>query len=670
MVPPLHLDAIAMSYSPEQTLGGSTSNESIPESHSPRQGPSSLPLLNRNQSTDSQRPHDSSLEDNKPGQSNNAYGSAWLRIFRAWKFQLLASLVCSSSLVGLAIIAANFSEHPLSDWPLAFISINGIVAILTALLKGPLMVLIADSISQAKWLWFTREGQAGRQLIDLELIDNASRGPWGSFIWLYNYPLGLHFISFGALLTTLVVGVDVFSQLLITTEGRAVIDTQQTAHISWVIDTYSPIDNPTWVAAVNNGIYSSVVDDLPIHCPSGNCTWDSVVPSVGVCGGCENITQMLPKTWISCSDLLCNYTINQGHAPDVINGPRPNSIWQDDDLDRIFPPDVRLEYNIPLSQVITILDTNNSIGVYADWSENGHISIGEFVVFDIPMDYPMYYPMYSFGEPTVTKCSFWYCMQAFAASVQSGQSRQTMATTENVSYMTYWNSTDPAMRQDTNTIPPMGGIFSDIPGFNMKGRNFSAGPLYFYYPEVGHHLSSINSVMHATPARQLTTRRQNPDGSPASGGRFELNDPTFFQVWNYTANDRLAWANKIAKSLTNVIRLQTHPSYENDTYAGNVWIKRTYIKVSWPWIAYPITILLATLFLFAGNIYRTLSTNQRVWGTGMLAILMSDIDKSIKDLARDSDHSNDELIKATGHAIVRLEEDESGWAFRHKKDSE
>lgn len=50
---------------------------------------------------------------------------------------------------------------------------------------------------------------------------------------------------------------------------------------------------------------------------------------------------------------------------------------------------------------------------------------------------------------------------------------------------------------------------------------------------------------------------------------------------------------------------------------------------------------------------------------------MSDIDSLVEVLvevlAKESYHSNDELIKATGKAMVRLEEDGSGWAFRHEK---
>ncbi|KAI1807003.1 hypothetical protein F4811DRAFT_62589 [Daldinia bambusicola] len=672
MASSLNHGAILTPYSSGQTLIGLERNG--PDSQSPRPRPSSLPLLERNDSLESQGTHTGWFEDNNPEQPNITHGSrfSWLWVFRVWKFQLFASLLCLASLAGLAIMAANFSDRPLSDWSLTFISINGVVAILTVLLKGPLMVLIADSISQAKWPWFSREGQAGRPLVDLELIDNASRGPWGSFIWLYKHPLGLHLISFGALLTMLVAAVDVFSQLLITTEGKLVIDPGQKAHIPWAMNNSAPINGPAWVAAISNGLYGSAVDDLPIVCPSGNCTWDGVVPSVGVCGKCQDFTRLLPKTWMSCSDLLCNYTINQERQvwPDVVNGPKPNSTWKLDDIRRLFPPPSNGtgEYDAPLSKVILISDINGSIGMHTDWLENGHISIGAFAVFEIPVEDGRDEPdvSLSFGEPVVTRCSFWFCMQSTIANVNSGQPMQGVAYTDRVSYATTLDSWRGVVATE-----PQGGTFSDVPDFNMNGRNFSVRPFNLSSPgQYGSSTGSINSVVGDTPTRHINiVWLSNPKGPANLETPLGYNDPLFYQAWRYTANDRSAWANRIAKSLTNVVRVQNQPDHKDDVYAGNVWIQQTYIRVSWPWIAYPIVVLLASLLLFTSNIYRPSSPDQKIWGTGMLALLISDIDRSIKDQARGSScRSNDELVEAIGRAIVSLEEDESGWIFRHKKD--
>lgn len=43
-------------------------------------------------------------------------------------------------------------------------------------MKGATGIIIAECLSQLKWLWFKRE----RYLIDLVIWDEASRGAWGA----------------------------------------------------------------------------------------------------------------------------------------------------------------------------------------------------------------------------------------------------------------------------------------------------------------------------------------------------------------------------------------------------------------------------------------------------------------------------------------------------------
>jgi hypothetical protein len=40
---------------------------------------------------------------------------------------------------------------------------------------------VGEGISQLKFLWFRKN----RTLADLENFDNASRGPWGSFLFIF-----------------------------------------------------------------------------------------------------------------------------------------------------------------------------------------------------------------------------------------------------------------------------------------------------------------------------------------------------------------------------------------------------------------------------------------------------------------------------------------------------
>ncbi|KAI6082643.1 hypothetical protein F4821DRAFT_246587 [Hypoxylon rubiginosum] len=63
----------------------------------------------------------------------------------------MASCLSIASFIGLVVTASLYSGRPLDCWPLRVITINGAVAALTAIMKGTLLVRIADSVSQAKW---------------------------------------------------------------------------------------------------------------------------------------------------------------------------------------------------------------------------------------------------------------------------------------------------------------------------------------------------------------------------------------------------------------------------------------------------------------------------------------------------------------------------------------
>lgn len=71
-----------------------------------------------------------------------------------------------------------------------------------------------ESIGQAKWLLFRKEG---RNLIDFNTIDEASRGPWGAFQLLYRFWDGRTILaSVGAFIVLVSLAVDPFTQQILS----------------------------------------------------------------------------------------------------------------------------------------------------------------------------------------------------------------------------------------------------------------------------------------------------------------------------------------------------------------------------------------------------------------------------------------------------------------------
>lgn len=79
-----------------------------------------------------------------------------------WKWELVSLFISAVSFVGIIMVLHIYQDRALSSWRVP-LSINAIVAVLSAVLKG--------------------SGQP-RSLADIDMFDKASRGPWGSFLFV------------------------------------------------------------------------------------------------------------------------------------------------------------------------------------------------------------------------------------------------------------------------------------------------------------------------------------------------------------------------------------------------------------------------------------------------------------------------------------------------------
>ena len=102
----------------------------------------------------------------------------WDRIYRWWLWELLCWTLASGCLCTIAGILAVWDQRPLDEWHHS-LTLNSILAILSAISKSALLVPVSSGISQLKWSRLSDR----RSLIDLQRFDEASRGPLGS-IWL------------------------------------------------------------------------------------------------------------------------------------------------------------------------------------------------------------------------------------------------------------------------------------------------------------------------------------------------------------------------------------------------------------------------------------------------------------------------------------------------------
>lgn len=78
-------------------------------------------------------------------------------------------------------VLARFNGHALPDWPYD-ITLNALIALLTAVTAAAMNNSVQNSMSQLKWIRF-QESRA--RLSDMETFDEASRGAWGAIKLLF-----------------------------------------------------------------------------------------------------------------------------------------------------------------------------------------------------------------------------------------------------------------------------------------------------------------------------------------------------------------------------------------------------------------------------------------------------------------------------------------------------
>lgn len=143
------------------------------------------------------------------------------------------SLVCVGLILAVLLKANNLA---LADWPL-WIQPNSLLAVFTTVGKSALMVPVASCISQLKWRHF--QVRANR-LSHLQILDDASRGPWGSLMVLLNVRVRAFTVWALAIVSLIALGFDPSAQQILDFPVRDTRLTNISAEIGTAVE-YSSI---------------------------------------------------------------------------------------------------------------------------------------------------------------------------------------------------------------------------------------------------------------------------------------------------------------------------------------------------------------------------------------------------------------------------------------------
>lgn len=144
----------------------------------------------------------SNLHKSQINSSGHLY-SLW-----AWEIiSILFSIICMGAIVGVLF---TYHSKAVPTLP-SGLTLNALISLLATISKAAMLVSVTSCLSQLKWQWFRHP----QKLVHFNTLDEASRGPWGSFGLLLKIRRP-SLVGLGALVVILAVGIDPFMQQVIS----------------------------------------------------------------------------------------------------------------------------------------------------------------------------------------------------------------------------------------------------------------------------------------------------------------------------------------------------------------------------------------------------------------------------------------------------------------------
>ncbi|KAI0864311.1 hypothetical protein F4860DRAFT_465821 [Xylaria cubensis] len=577
---------------------------------------------------------------------------------RAWYYGWVAeSFGCCLAVIALSAMIITLRLHenkPLTTWPFS-ISINSFIAVFGVILKAGLTVPLSEGISQLKWKWFEKQR---RKLIDLNGFDAASRGPWGSFLflfstygepimrlsrpWLYPWSLKLpfdwnsdhtpgYFARFAALLTVLMMAVDPFMQQVVVYTNCPHISTNEYSLVART--NHYRVNGPVTIitpalyinldslmaVAINTGMVNPpphIPSLLATDCKSGNCTFGTLA-SVGLCRSCEDITSQFRN--VTGHDQYLNFTMPGDSNPS--------------DNDFGFKD--------------IVLD-----GLYSFQTQG---SLLEFFQIRIAMGPSPYYP----NSPlSAFQCSVTPCVRKFRSFISKNILSEVALSSApmgrnwkidwnidggnihypspNVSTYRLATSRTPRNGSETGCAPSE----KEGPGLiEVALANIDAAPQYgesnetTWYPEDCVWSLSLRAANAISEALYYELDGLSIGYSGVTGLSVTQSIAAQNMWRNGTMN--LAHINDYMQKLVDVITatMRNNGFQGRDEYArGQVHVNDTCITVRWAWLAYPATLVgLTIIFLSLLILQGPSGSSSRAWKSSILAPLFISMDEATYD---------------------------------------
>ncbi|KAH8705887.1 hypothetical protein BGW36DRAFT_284949 [Talaromyces proteolyticus] len=155
---------------------------------------------------------------------------------RGWTIEILSCAMSVAALISIVIVLNQYNQQSMPSWPLG-ITLNTLLAFLTAVSQAGFLNPVFQGLSQMKWNWFVNKD---RPLSDFGKFDNASRGSWGSFLLVFTTKGRLSILMATVILVSSIVTSTITQAAL--TQGTRYIPTGGTAELYLQHGLLSPLN--------------------------------------------------------------------------------------------------------------------------------------------------------------------------------------------------------------------------------------------------------------------------------------------------------------------------------------------------------------------------------------------------------------------------------------------
>ncbi|KAL4744310.1 hypothetical protein BDW72DRAFT_209109 [Aspergillus terricola var. indicus] len=470
-----------------------------------------------------------------------------------------------------------------------------------------LIYVVASTVGQLKWIWF-RKGS--RQLQGFQSIDDATRGPMGSLLILFQRP-GRSLVSLGAMITILALAFEPFMQQILRYPLREALQVTDRALAKQVgAFRVSASDGP-FINAIDTGFWESEFEVTPA-CPSGNCAWP-VFDSIGFCTRCEDVTSQAKIE--NCHNVTFDPNIHSiTQSPCNITLPYGYSARQPITVDTQGFPWMRLPTNI------VWMVSQFGPGRFGEGPLTKELFELAHAKLTIDNDHSKSYahPEKGLRIDNVTTCAIGLCSRQYNISVSNGQ----------VSIQV--------------SEPNWGEVFTHEYEYDMGGGNFRPRETTCWRSGPGGP-DDLPTIYHGSDDALFINESQHvicPDallydylGSGITGFTSEYwahadNETNLFSFDDRSPDPLPIKVGKFISSgleevLSNVAASVTKYAFDqsNRTVIGEMGVAESYVTVEWRWLVFPGALLLSTLALLVSTILINKTEHLDLWKSSTLPLL-------------------------------------------------